>query len=118
MWPMDEGSITPTGAGAAASLSAALGVEDALTRRDGSLRALTAQLHQARAERSRACDSLAALQARLDDYQSLQEQYDALLQMYGEKEEQLSEARLDLADVTALYKAQLADLVTLRQQAR
>ncbi|XP_028175220.1 TATA element modulatory factor [Ostrinia furnacalis] len=114
----DEGSITPTGAGAAASLSAALGVEDALTRRDGSLRALTAQLHQARAERSRACDSLAALQARLDDYQSLQEQYDALLQMYGEKEEQLSEARLDLADVTALYKAQLADLVTLRQQAR
>ncbi|CAG9089362.1 unnamed protein product [Plutella xylostella] len=38
---------------------------------------------------------------------SLQEQYDALLQMYGEKEEQLTETRLDLQDVTQLYKQQL-----------
>ncbi|CAH2269545.1 jg19090 [Pararge aegeria aegeria] len=48
---------------------------------------------------------------------SLQEQYDALLQMYGEKEEQLHELRLDLHDVTQLYKAQLHDLLALRQAA-
>lgn len=47
--------------------------------------------------------------------QSLQEQYDALLQMYGEKEEELAELRLDLQDVTALYKQQLDELVALKQ---
>lgn len=50
-------------------------------------------------------------------FQSLQEQYDALLQMYGEKEEQVTELKLDLQDVTQLYKAQLDELVALKQHA-
>lgn len=36
--------------------------------------------------------------------------------MYGEKEEQVAELRLDLQDVTQLYKAQLDELVRLKQR--
>lgn len=50
--------------------------------------------------------------------QAVQEQYDALLQMYGEKEEQLAEIRLDLQDVTQLYKQQLDELIALKQRAQ
>lgn len=50
--------------------------------------------------------------------QTVQEQYDALLQMYGEKEEQMAELRLDLQDVTQLYKAQLDELIALKQAAQ
>lgn len=50
--------------------------------------------------------------------QNLQEQYDALLQMYGEKEEQVAEIKLDLQDVTQLYKAQLDELLALKQRAK
>lgn len=50
-------------------------------------------------------------------FQTVQEQYDALLQMYGEKEEQMAELRLDLQDVTSLYKAQLDELIALKQAA-
>lgn len=37
--------------------------------------------------------------------------------MYGEKEEQVAELKLDLQDVTQLYKAQLDELVRLKQRA-
>lgn len=36
--------------------------------------------------------------------------------MYGEKEEQMAELRLDLQDVTQLYKAQLDELIALKQR--
>lgn len=49
--------------------------------------------------------------------QSLQHQYDALLQMYGEKEEQLQELRLDLQDVKDMYKMQLDEILMLKRQA-
>lgn len=38
--------------------------------------------------------------------------------MYGEKEEQMAELRLDLQDVTSLYKAQLDELIALKQAKR
>lgn len=49
--------------------------------------------------------------------QSVQHQYDALLQMYGEKEEQLQELRLDLQDVKDMYKMQLDEILMLKRQA-
>ncbi|XP_045495539.1 TATA element modulatory factor [Colias croceus] len=66
------------------------------------------------AERDALRQHVASLTQQLEHSQSVQEQYDALLQMYGEKEEQLEELRLDLHDVTQLYKAQLDELVALR----
>ncbi|KPI97133.1 TATA element modulatory factor [Papilio xuthus] len=107
------------GAGGAGGAVSALGVEDALaavSRREGSARAMAGTLAALRTERTALRNQLAELHAQLQDHQSLQEQYDALLQMYGEKEEQLAELRLDLQDVTHLYKAQLDELVTLRGQ--
>ncbi|XP_053606537.1 TATA element modulatory factor isoform X2 [Plodia interpunctella] len=109
-WPLDNSAL------AAPGLSAA-GVEEALwtlTRRDGERRQLAAAAAAAAADRDLLRRQLAQLQAKLDDYQGIQEQYDALLQMYGEKEEQLAELRLDLQDVTQLYKAQLDELIALR----
>lgn len=48
----------------------------------------------------------------------MQEQYDALLQMYGEKEEQVAELKLDLQDVTQLYKQHLDELAALKRANR
>ncbi len=41
------------------------------------------------------------------DLQALEKRYDALLTMYGEKQEEADELRLDLADVKTLYRAQV-----------
>ncbi|CAH0730093.1 unnamed protein product, partial [Brenthis ino] len=112
-WHSEE----PPGAGGAGG-AGVLGVEEqlaALTRREGSRRGRDAALTALAAERRALAGRLAAAHLRLQEYQNVQEQYDALLQMYGEKEEQLEELRLDLHDVTQLYKAQLADLIHLRQ---
>lgn len=53
---------------------------------------------------------------KFDRVQNVQEQYEALLEMYGEKEEQLAEVKMDLDDVTQLYKQQIDELVALRKQ--
>ena len=37
----------------------------------------------------------------------MNQRYDALLQMYGEKVEEANELRLDLEDVKDMYKAQV-----------
>ncbi|CAK1544817.1 unnamed protein product [Leptosia nina] len=71
-----------------------------------------------RAERDVLRTHVATLTQQVQDMQNLQEQYDALLQMYGEKEEQVEELKLDLQDVTQLYKQQLDELVALREQAK
>ncbi|CAG0892666.1 unnamed protein product [Darwinula stevensoni] len=44
-------------------------------------------------------------------YQDIQEKYNALLQMYGEKVEENEELRLDLQDVKEMYKSQIEQLV-------
>ena len=41
--------------------------------------------------------------------QKLQKNYDALLQMYGEKAEEAEELKLDLLDVKAMYRSQVMD---------
>ncbi|XP_045766995.1 TATA element modulatory factor [Maniola jurtina] len=120
-WQTEEGaSMVGVGAVSGAGGLSAAGVEEALaalTRKEGERRGLAAALAAMREERAAMTDQLANLQGKLQDYQNLQEQYDALLQMYGEKEEQLNELRLDLHDVTQLYKAQLDELVALKQPA-
>lgn len=41
----------------------------------------------------------------------MQEQYNALLTMYGEKIEEHEELKLDLKDVKEMYKAQIDELL-------
>lgn len=114
LWQSEEGRVTPP-------TSSAMCVEETLsqlTRREGELRALAAHRDALLGDRDALTRRLAKLQAALDEQQSVQEQYDALLQMYGEKEEQVAELRLDLQDVTSLYKAQLDELIALKQARR
>ena len=44
------------------------------------------------------------------ELQKLQKNYDALLQMYGEKAEEAEELKLDLLDVKAMYRSQVMDI--------
>lgn len=46
-----------------------------------------------------------------ENYQALDSRYNALLQMYGEKEEQVQELMLDLEDVKEMYKTQINALM-------
>ncbi|XP_071106362.1 TATA element modulatory factor-like isoform X2 [Haliotis cracherodii] len=46
-----------------------------------------------------------------DQYRDLDQRYNALLQMYGEKVEQAEELKLDLQDVKDMYKAQIDHLL-------
>eukprot|EP00118_Oscarella_pearsei_P020849 m.230413 g.230413 ORF g.230413 m.230413 type:complete len:930 (+) comp40059_c0_seq18:67-2856(+) len=44
-------------------------------------------------------------------FQELEQRYNAVLQMYGEKEEQVEELRLDLEDVKSMYRTQINELL-------
>lgn len=54
----------------------------------------------------------------MDKYKELEKRYDALLTMFGEKQEEADELRLDLADVKTLYRAQIDDLLKQTSQKR
>lgn len=52
----------------------------------------------------------------VNQFNQLQEQYDAILQMYGEKVEELEEIQLDLQDVKDMYRSQIDDLLLQQRQ--
>lgn len=52
------------------------------------------------------------LRAQLKD---LDQRYNTILQMYGEKAEEAEELRLDLEDVKNMYKTQIDELLKQRQ---
>lgn len=47
----------------------------------------------------------------------VQRKYDALLQMYGEKVEEVQELNLDLDDVKEMYRGQIDELLRQQRQA-
>lgn len=47
--------------------------------------------------------------------QDLDQRYNTILQMYGEKAEEAEELRLDLEDVKNMYKTQIDELLKQRQ---
>lgn len=49
-------------------------------------------------------------------FNELKEQYDAILEMYGEKVEETQELQLDLQDVKDMYRAQIDDLLVQQRQ--
>lgn len=52
----------------------------------------------------------------MNQFTELQVQYDAVLQMYGEKDEETQELQLDLQDVKDMYRAQIDDLLVQQRQ--
>lgn len=52
----------------------------------------------------------------VNELNQLQEQYDAILQMYGEKVEETEELQLDLQDVKDMYRSQIDDLLLQQRQ--
>lgn len=52
----------------------------------------------------------------VNQFNQLQEQYDAILQMYGEKVEETEELQLDLQDVKDMYRSQIDDLLLQQRQ--
>lgn len=69
------------------------------------------ELNKREAERAMLRDEVAALTAKTEEQDvqltTLSTQYDALLQMYGEKMEESQELRMDLQDIKDMYKAQV-----------
>lgn len=52
----------------------------------------------------------------VSQFTELQEQYESILQMYGEKVEETEELQLDLQDVKDMYRAQIDDLLVQQRQ--
>lgn len=61
-------------------------------------------------------DKLATHDSVVGQFNQLQEQYDAILQMYGEKVEETEELQLDLQDVKDMYRLQIDDLLLQQRQ--
>ncbi|KAK3913860.1 TATA element modulatory factor [Frankliniella fusca] len=86
-----------------------------LSRREAQRCALTAELStlsvRADEQESRLNSSIQLQEELSNQLSSLRTEYDALLQLYGEKLEETQELRLDLQDVKDMYKAQIDQLL-------
>ncbi|XP_073968898.1 TATA element modulatory factor-like isoform X2 [Rhodnius prolixus] len=89
-----------------------------LKLREGEIQQLQWEVARLESERTSLRDEVGILTARLDEQSNdvsslalLRTQYDALLQMYGEKLEESQELRMDLQDVKDMYKAQIDELL-------
>lgn len=99
-----------------------------LKQRDGEVNQLQWELSRLQVERDVLNSEISNLSMELENikekvqlqedieknFTELQRQYDALLQMYGEKVEQAQELELDLQDVKDMYKAQIDELLRQR----
>ncbi|XP_034250981.1 TATA element modulatory factor isoform X2 [Thrips palmi] len=86
-----------------------------LSRREAQRCALTAELStlsvRAEEQETRLNSSIHLQEELSSQLSSLRTEYDALLQLYGEKLEETQELRLDLQDVKDMYKAQIDQLL-------
>lgn len=99
-----------------------------LKARDGEVQQLQWELKRREHERTILNKEISDLLARVESledklknhetltvqFQELQQQYDTLCQLYGEKVEETEELKLDLQDVKDMYKSQIDEL--LKQQ--
>lgn len=92
----------------------------------GQLQAQIGQLERCRESLSRELTLLSAKQELWDQeheelrelrvrFEDVNQKYNTLLQMYGEKVEETEELRLDLEDVKSMYKAQINELINAKQ---
>ncbi|XP_026278370.1 TATA element modulatory factor isoform X2 [Frankliniella occidentalis] len=105
------------------------GLQSQLKLREGEVQQLQWELSRREAQRCALTAELSTLSVRADEQEirlnsslqlqeelssqlsSLRTEYDALLQLYGEKLEETQELRLDLQDVKDMYKAQIDQLL-------
>ncbi|KAF5303929.1 hypothetical protein FQA39_LY01714 [Lamprigera yunnana] len=99
-----------------------------LKQRDGEVQQLQWELNRREHEKNLISGEISKLLTKVEEleeeskklkslqseFRELQQQYDLLCQLYGEKVEENEELKLDLLDVKELYKAQLDEL--LQQQ--
>ncbi|KAL3274377.1 hypothetical protein HHI36_015775 [Cryptolaemus montrouzieri] len=97
-----------------------------LQQREGELQQLQWELNRREQERNLLNSELTALTSKVDDlmsnladydamkakFQDLQQQYDLLCQMYGEKVDEVEELKLDLLEAKEAYKSQLDELLS------
>uniref|UniRef100_A0A0A9YHY5 TATA element modulatory factor n=1 Tax=Lygus hesperus TaxID=30085 RepID=A0A0A9YHY5_LYGHE len=93
-------------------------LQSQLKLREGEVQRLQWEVARLESERNALRDEVATMSSRLElqneDVKSLallKTQYDALLQMYGEKLEESQELRMDLQDMKDMYKAQIEELL-------
>lgn len=101
-----------------------------LKQRDGELQQLQWELNRREQERSLLNKEISSLltrveelEAKVQDYDvlkgqqsDLQQQYDTLCQLFGEKVEENEELKLDLQDVKEMYKSQIDELLKQQKQ--
>ncbi|XP_050029333.1 TATA element modulatory factor-like [Dermacentor andersoni] len=91
----------------------------------GQLQAQIGQLERCRESLSRELTLLSAKQELWDQeheelrelrvrFEDVNQKYNTLLQMYGEKVEEAEELRLDLEDIKSMYKAQINELINAK----
>lgn len=78
-----------------------------MQRRDAERLALTTELSSLTSKIEEQETSLVQAESIGKNLKELQTKYDALLEMYGEKVEEVEELRLDLQDVKEMYKTQV-----------
>ncbi|XP_031628476.1 TATA element modulatory factor [Contarinia nasturtii] len=100
-------------------------LQSSLKQRDGENHQLQWELSRLQSERNFLLSEVSSLTSQLEgikdklethdsvvsQFNQLQEQYDAILQMYGEKVEETEELQLDLQDVKDMYRSQIDDLL-------
>ncbi|KAK3875579.1 hypothetical protein Pcinc_019571 [Petrolisthes cinctipes] len=96
-----------------------------LRQREGEVQHLHSEVSRYDTQRESLAQELVAVTAQLEEqralagqldhlkerYTEMEQRYNALLQMYGEKVEEVEELRLDLADVKEMYKLQIDELL-------
>lgn len=101
-----------------------------LKQREGEVQQLQWQLNQREQERALLNNEISTLLTRLEvletktkDFESLstkfselEQQYETLCQLYGEKVEENDELKLDLLDVKEMYKNQIDELLKQLKQ--
>lgn len=101
------------------------GLQSTLKQKEGEVQQLQWELYRRENERaylnteiSTLMIKMETLEQKVSDHEAvkeqfgdLQQQYDALCQMYGEKVEETQELSLDLEDVKEMYKTQIDELL-------
>ncbi|XP_065660213.1 TATA element modulatory factor isoform X2 [Hydra vulgaris] len=96
-----------------------------LRKRDGELFLLREEVNSLERTRASLARDLVSATSKLEElemqsqelqffkikYEELSNRYNAMLQMYGEKEEENEELKMDLEDIKALYKQQVQELL-------
>lgn len=101
-----------------------------LKQREGEVQQLQWELNRREQEKNLLSADISKLLTRVEDlevkgnqcdnlqvqFAEVQQKYETLCQLYGEKVEEAEELKLDLLDVKELYKSQLDELMNLQKK--